>query len=639
MINKQNPLMIPSALFVLGLVFGYCFEIPQINITVLFLLISATTFLAKQDLAKSTLLYGLFLVLGCLLISFERLNENPRHFSNISCEEINILVNKREQTKRGFRYFAGVKSCFSSQEKVCKGRLLIYTDSTVHLQLFNTYRLPAHYKRIETFKNPDRFDYGNYLSNKNVYHSIYLKRKPRQISECNLILKLVRTSKMMASEFFRENIKQDGSAKIINAILIGEKSELDKNVKDLFVNNGLAHLLAISGMHVGIILLIINFFIFKIQSPLLKNTIVLTGIWFYILLTGLQVPAIRAGFMFTVYILGQLINRNTKGLNSIFFAALVLLSIQPKLILQLSFQLSFAAMISILLFYGPIRNLLEIKNRIASSIWNLVALNISVQILVLPLSILYFQQIPTYSIVASLISVPFILITMWASTLALVFANFDPIANVLCRILEVTLDYYIQLLHFISNLPKALIINVDIGVPQIVTWTLGCFIILHTFQTRLSILRASLLGFAPVLIVSSFLKIQNNSIHTITVYDDNKQVIIDHISDHDTVRYKEFPELYSYPVESNSTEVMKVHQMNTHFKIGGRTVMLIDEQSVPTITKAIDLCIIKTTNLIDTIAHQCKHIIIPRNIQQSHVYQNQYNIKDKGAFVLNLKRK
>lgn len=631
--------MLPTVFFVLGLVCGYLTETHIAINLVAFLTLSAGTFLVKNKIANAFLFPCLFFLLACLMMSLEKVEENPYHFSKGKNSEINVVIQKKEKTTRGFRYFTKVTSCSGDQDNICKGRLLIYTDSTIHLQLFNTYELPAHYKRILTFENPDRFDYGTFLAHQNIYHSAYLKKQPEEIHQCNFILKAVRASKVTAGQFFSENIELKDGASIINAILIGEKSDLEKNIKDLFINNGLAHLLAISGMHVGIVLIILNFMIFKLPSPILKKTIVLLGIWFYILLTGLQVPAMRAGFMFTIYLLGQLINRNTKGLNSVFFAALVLLSIQPKLILQLSFQLSFSAMISILLFYAPIRNLFQVGNRLVSVFWDLLALNISVQLLVLPLSIFYFEQIPTYSILASLASAPFIIITMWASTFALIFSHFEFIAKAICRILEVILDYYIHLLQFFASLPKSLIQNVDIGLPQIITWTFGSIFALYIFQTKLFTLRASLMGFVPILIVSSLMKISNHSKNTIIIYDDDKQVIIDHQSSNGIVRHKEVPSLYSYAVENKSDDNIELRQLDNHFKIAGLTLLMVGKQVAFTANEKIDFCIIKTSSIIDSLEQKCKHIILPRNITQSHIYKNQYDIKARGAFVINLKRK
>ncbi|GLR19414.1 hypothetical protein GCM10007940_40300 [Portibacter lacus] len=513
------------------------------------------------------------------------------------------------------------------------GKLLIYSDSLINLKEYETYVIPANYYQIERFKNPDAFDYGTYLSHLSVYHQAYIKESPLLISSTPSFLKILRDKRAKISAFFNSQFEHTITAEIVNTLLIGEKKNLDRDTKDAFINNGLAHLLAISGMHVGIVLIILKFILGKIPSRVLKNMLIILGIWFYILLSGMQIPAIRAGFMFSLMVIGQISNRNIKVLNSVLFAALVMLSIDPQILFQLSFQLSFMAMASILLFYQKIYQFIEFKSTILIKLWQLVSLNLSVQIFVLPLSIYYFKQLPTYSLFTSMISVPFIIIIMWGSIIMLLSSTFSIlIPKCVGYVLEYLVSGYMHLLDWFSNLPHALVQEISIHGLQVIFWMVAVVGFLCFYYQRNRKTTLACASFLPLLLASSVLNIHQEVISEFTIYDEPKKLIIDLKNKENVIRILEDIHYKSYQVpENKDAQIVQLNQ-DEIIRWNGMSITILNQ--VPSVEVNFDICIINNASLVGKTTLPCKQVILPRKLRYSEDHSLYYSIKENGSFNL-----
>lgn len=634
MLKTHYPLLIPLAFFIGGIITASQFQISYLMSAGLTLSLLFAVLGIKNQHIKSVFLYLAFYFLGMLLFTTNDHSLSSDHFSKQSCNLLYYTVKKKEETKKGYRYTGRVDQIRDKDlDHYSKGNLLVYTPKEIHLERHSTYLLDNSIKPIDSYQNPGHFDYGKYLSKQNIYHSLYLTSQPIHVSIGSRFLVNLENASSFGREFFIQHFIAKDKAAFVNALLLGDKKGMKKEDRELFINNGLAHLLAISGMHVGIILLILNSLFSFLPLRKIKGLLVISGIWIYILLSGLQIPAIRAGFMFSVYLLGQFSNRNIKGLNSVFFAALVLLSIQPLLIFQLSFQLSFTAMASILLFYKRIFQVFTIKHFALIKIWQLLALNLSVQILVLPLSIFYFKQVPTYSIFTSMLSMPFIIFIMWASVLALAMSFSDWVSHQICTCLEAVIDCYFIILQEISKLPFALIQHLELHSSQLICWIFGAIGLLFYTQRRTWNPSLACISFLPLILLSSFFNISSQFNRKITIYDDTQQIIIDYSFQKKVTRYKEEINKHSYQVEGQKSKIDSTLSLPTFLTIEHLTIAIVSNSEDFKANSHIDICILNTNTVdLSTINQRCAKVIIPRHIQEDSTYKNSYSIKNQGAF-------
>ena len=258
---------------------------------------------------------------------------------------------------------------------------------------------------------------------------------------------------------------------LCKALCIADKSGLKSTVKKDFSRAGASHILAVSGMHVGIIFTAISSLIGLISKSrkfqLLGSIISICFLWFYAFICGLQPSIIRACIMFTVPIVGKLIKRDSSSLNSLLFTAFCMVVYDYTYLFNLGFQLSFLAVAGILLFQEKIFNIFPLQNKILIWIWSLTSVSIAAQITTLPLTIYYFHNIPVLSLFSNLIVVPIATLLIYFSGGLLTFqltslSKFiSLIINKLSNALNSTIENF-------SHLEYATIENINISIFHVV---------------------------------------------------------------------------------------------------------------------------------------------------------------------------
>lgn len=190
------------------------------------------------------------------------------------------------------------------------------------------------------------------------------------------------------------------------ALLLGNKASIDQEVLDSFSNTGAMHVLAVSGLHVGIILIIFQYILGLFSRWISKKQVILFSvllIWAFGLLSGASPSVIRAVVMFSILTLGQLLNRKTNGINNLILSAIVLLMYDPYYLFDIGFQLSYVALIGILLFHTPIYKLLFLKQKWLDWLWKGSAVGIAATIATTPFMLYWFHQFPNYFLLSNII--------------------------------------------------------------------------------------------------------------------------------------------------------------------------------------------------------------------------------------------
>lgn len=300
------------------------------------------------------------------------------------------------------------------------------------------------------------------------YFCVYIEKPAKE--EFSSIENLAQKANTLIAEVFTKHLQSDTSA-LCKALCIADKSDLTSTVKKDFSRAGASHILAVSGMHVGIIFTAISTLIGLISQSRkfsrIASIVAICFLWFYAFICGLQPSIVRACTMFTIPIIGKLLKRDSSSLSSLLFTAFCMVIYDYTNLSNIGFQLSFLAVAGILLFQEKIFNIFHLQNKILIWLWSLTSVSIAAQITTLPLTIYYFHNIPVLSLFSNLIVVPIATLLIYFSGGLLTFqltslSKFiSLIINKLSNILNSTIKNF-------SHLQYATIENINISIFHVI---------------------------------------------------------------------------------------------------------------------------------------------------------------------------
>jgi len=417
------------------------------------------------------------IVMACLFcLGFFRVDtfrdiNRANHFSKTKAEAYKIRVQEFGVTRFQFHRFRakveGVK--WENELKHTTGNVLVYWDTALGdiPKLGEQFWIKADFKGIPTPKNPNEFNYKQYLSYYNIYFKTYLKsRKAFVVVESgppwasNMLNKIRVEVKLIFSRY----LKEGSTNKIAQALILGSKSGLDEEVKSYFAQTGTLHVLAVSGLHVGILFLILKsltgFLKGSKKGQILAAVLVLLGVWLYAVVTGFSASVQRASCMFSLLSIGSLFKGKHNGINSLFASAFIMLAYNPFLIVNVGFQLSYAAVLGIMLIYRPIYMMLNFGFVKSIFIWTLIdkawaicAISLAAQMATLPISLFYFGQFPTYFLFSNLFVIPAIFILVCLAVILIVTSPFPYIAQGVAWLFSLLSKAVLASVAYVAKLP------------------------------------------------------------------------------------------------------------------------------------------------------------------------------------------
>lgn len=341
---------------------------------------------------------------------------------------------------------------------------------------------------IKNEGNPYEFNYRNYLNKKNIGYRIFLKESSfhllngsgkLNISHRALILRNRLIEKLHSSGIANDHVH------LISSISFGARDEVDKETIQSFTNTGVIHVLAVSGMNVGLIFVILDFLFRFLKTgfpgKILHTIIILLGIWSYALITGMSASILRAAMMFSFLIIGKALQRNSNIFNTLAISAFLLIAWDPYLAGDVGFQLSYAAVLSIVVLQPLFYKLLFFKNIVFDKFWMMLTVTFAAQIGTLPFTLYYFHQFPVYFWLANLAVIPLVSVILYL-TFVVVFLSF--VSGFLTSIFAFILDWSVRLVlisvNFTEQLPHAVLKDLYPSVIQ-VTLMLVIVVLLYVF--------------------------------------------------------------------------------------------------------------------------------------------------------------
>jgi ComEC/Rec2-related protein len=288
---------------------------------------------------------------------------------------------------------------------------------------------------IKNQENPFEFDYTSMMHRRGIWYSVYLTR-PTYLNAGKPVVNMqnwAEKSRDVLVDKLAKVLHNREERSVVCALTLGYRTELDQETLDYFASTGAMHVLSVSGLHVALLFMILGFLLgFVKRSKIGKvifPVIMIAFLWIYAFISGFSPPVQRATVMFTFVIVGNELRRPVNIYNSLTASALLLILLDPNVIFDVGFQLSYLAIFGIVLIQPALFNMFELKNKSLKWLWALFTVSIAAQLVTFPLGVFYFNQFPNFFWLSNFIVVPVTTFIMWATVAFFILSPISFFAN------------------------------------------------------------------------------------------------------------------------------------------------------------------------------------------------------------------
>ena len=391
------------------------------------------------------------------------------------------------------------------ENKFVKGKILLYMQSSAaatELRYGDLLYVHSRLTRITPPCNPDAFDNQRYMRRRGIYYTGFVRENAWQCIDRrpgNRLKYFAQQARERLTTIYISAGMMGDELDILKAILLGDDDTLDPELKVSYSSAGVSHILCVSGMHVGVIFMIINFLLKPLDlfrgSRIFKTVSVMMVIWLYAHITGLAPSVTRSATMFTFVAIGQQLRRNTNVFHSLFASMFILLTVNPLLLFEVGFQLSYLAVAGIVLFQPKLSALYRCRTRIGRYFWELLTVSVAAQLGTFPISIYYFAQFPNYFMFSNLSVIALSFVVIITGVLLLPISFIPLISKYLSWLLTWEIRIMNRIITFIEGLPYAVTENIDYYFVQVLLLygVIGCICLLLYRWSRRTFWSASVL--------------------------------------------------------------------------------------------------------------------------------------------------
>ena len=512
--------------FSLGIMLGYHFQEQQLFRILLYALVSLVCFaifihihyqkLKAWRFQKSiaSLYYLLFFGLGFFITLAHNDILHPHYFSNKKLSHLKGWISSEPQQNNHILMFElrVSEGYLNRKASQCTGKLLVALKldslNPIELSYGDELMLPANQLPVEAPYNPAEFNFKQWLAAKNIYHQSFIKQEElvkTHHHQGNSLVKYALTLRQKLVNVYRKLIHNDEAFAVASTLILGYRADLSKETLAAYSKTGTIHALSVSGMHVGLIYIMLNWclsFLNRKKVGRISKTLITCGlIWYYSLLTGFSPSVLRSAIMITIFIFAKQLNRGNNSYNVLAFTAFIILVFNPFLVWDAGFQLSFLAVFGLVYFQPKIYQWFYFKPKWADQLWSTTAMSLAAQLATLPLSIYYFHQFPIYFIISNLFILIPITLLMYSGIAILILRIYF-----IAPAFEWLINFTNAGLKWIAELPYAGITEIWLNQWQLVL----LFLLIGTLSIGFSNYQKNYLfiGFSVWLILQSSLSLQ-----------------------------------------------------------------------------------------------------------------------------------
>ncbi len=392
----------------------------------------------NQKIFFGVITYSCFLFLGATIYQYHTPSFQYQHYSKKISTHNLLQLKVKEVLKKNAYQFKYIVEVISNHNERSSGKLLLNVkrnSTTTIYAIDNLLVVNSKIEKIPSPLNPHQFDYSRYMKNLGVHHQVnitnveVLKKSEGRATPRGQANKL---RSFLISKLKQNNLSPNELA-ILQALVLGEKSDISKILYSEYAAAGAIHILAVSGLHVGIIYMIFLYILDPIKRLLKSkkavNILIVLMLWGFAFLTGLSPSVIRAVTMFSFFAFAKIINRDTNPINTLFLSYFTLLIINPNWLFHVGFQLSYLAVLFILWLVPVWNKVYYPKHMILKKFWGIITVTLAAQIGIIPLSLYYFHQFPGLFILTNLIVLPIIGLILFLGILLIFLSSINTVPD------------------------------------------------------------------------------------------------------------------------------------------------------------------------------------------------------------------
>lgn len=489
----------------------------SINYIKYFLLLISSLFICWLWLRKfNFLLLTIFFLSVTILLFRIKVHEFQEHRFQLKeyYELENSFLTINEIIKNGNTTYV-LANLILNDDKVKVKLKLDSAQKSSNLYSGNIIRATLRLKANQVKETIENFNYTKHLDHQHIQFTGQIINDCFEITDSSINLYGL-SSKLnnKLQEVIIQAIQDSQISKLIIALILGDKSGIDDRVKQQFISSGTAHILAVSGMHIGLLYGIIKFTLYKFSKKSYRNRMIscmitIISVWAFALVTGLGASILRASVMFSLIETGVNLKRISDPLNTLCATAFMMLFYNPCILYDLGFQLSFGAVLGIILFYPIVNRIFRYRYFILNQCLDIIKLSLAAQVFITPISLFHFNTFPTYFLLSNLIWVPLSSLLMILSIIMMTLSLFSSsliqfLGKLISYLTKIGLDFF----NAIEGLPFYQLKNIIISAPQVSFIFVGIiFIFLWTkFSNNLYLFAGiiSILGFNTYPVINSF---------------------------------------------------------------------------------------------------------------------------------------
>lgn len=588
--------------------------------------------ITQQLFFKSVLLLVAVFFLGAARYSSETYSLPNNHYSHHLIDNgkqsIEALILERPKVRNRARTFVEVSSIIDGDGNYqpTQGKMVLYflaEDSVATAyQPGDKVALQTSITPTLANTNPYAFDYKEYLHNRGVdYQGFVSSDRHTRVAERQLPIwaQLASDFRGHALQTIQDYMSGADEKAVVSAMLLGYRNNISSELYDSYTDTGVVHVLAVSGLHVGIVagllLYLLSFLTDKrLSTKVLKTVIVILILGAYVLVTGAAPAVVRAAIMFGLMLIASFLSNDLNVFNSLSLAAIAMLLVTTSMLFQASFQFSFLALTSIVFFQPYLVQLVSPKSKILDWMWQMITVAISAQILVFPLTIFYFHKFPLYFMLSSIIAIPAAVGIIYGGILLLAAAVIVPSA--VTTLIGTLLSWWVwgfnKSIALINSLPGTVVDGIwfEPSTTILLYILIGLLMIFLAFDLKPQTVFAGLYVVLFMVVLSGFRSISRHHQAFMTIYDIYGGYAIDFVIDDKTYYVKDTSitdEKYHFAVFNNRIK----HRANNPIALMSTThdgeiladmthglIQVCDKQilltggSVPTSCTAVDVLIV-----------------------------------------------
>ena len=475
------------------------------------------------------------------------------------------------------------KSLLNIEKDSTKSNLKV-DDLLITRSVFNDINSPL---------NPHQFNYKRYLQKQHVYHQLY---------NTNTELIKISTQKhtlfgyaSKLRELINENLKQYSfkadELAIINALILGQRQDISKDIYNSYSQAGVIHILAVSGLHVGIILLLLNFIFKPIEyfkhGKYYKILLIVLLLWSFAIIAGMSASVTRAVTMFSIVAIALNLKRPTNIYNTLAISMFLLLLIKPTFLLDVGFQLSYLAVFAIVSIQPLIYKLWKPKLKAIDYLWQIFTVTLAAQFGVIPVSLYYFHQFPGLFFVSNVIIIPFLGFILGFGILIIILALLNILPVFLANIYGSIISWMNGFVDWVSHQEQFLFKNISFGIIEVITSYFIIISIVNFYKKRnyksVVLLLFSVLIFQASLLYNKYEVSTNEFIvfhksrYSIIGMKQKGQLLIHHNLDEKSQENNST--ITNYKIDEKITEV-SVDSLQTIYSLNNKKLLIIDSMGI-----------------------------------------------------------